>query len=175
MIYLRWILSYPLAQATTFLTWLLAPLLALCVTEIDGREWLIKPLRWFQTFDAPLDEWRCGTYYKNCNWLKWDFTKPTHRYLARVFWLYRNPAYGFAQYPLGINAGRLLSVTYHGKWDNGSNNREFTRWENAFNFRAQWFFYGKRYLRINIGWKAHHGFSRLMLATHISPFRTYHA
>ena len=47
-------------------------------------------LKWFQTFDNDLDAGqRAGN--TNFNW----------RYLNRVFWLYRNSAYGFDYYPFG--------------------------------------------------------------------------
>lgn len=61
MTILRWIPSDLLNLASVLLTWLLASILALCYTTDDnGREWLIRPLRWFQTHDNPVDEWRVG-------------------------------------------------------------------------------------------------------------------
>jgi hypothetical protein len=161
MKYFRWLLCFPFSIALTFVTWFLSPLLALpiFVTIIDGREWLIKPLRWFQTFDAPLDEFTHGGY-----------GTASSAYTNRIKWLIRNPAYGFAQYPMGIEPTSLPKVTGSiCKWDMGFNNWEYTDWGNAFNFRAQWFFTVHWFIRINIGWKYHGGFTRLMLATHITP------
>lgn len=160
MMYLKWALFAPVSIFFTFLTWFLAPFLALpCFVVLDenGREWLIKPLRWFQTFDAPLDEWTHGGYGVTSS-----------KYKARLMWLLRNPAYGFAQYPLGVENMGMISINGAGVWGGGSSNWQFTRWVDAFNFRGQWFFYKTYFLRVNIGWKAHGGFSRLMLATHIS-------
>jgi hypothetical protein len=176
MMTVRWLLLFPLSIALTFFAWIIAPVLALrpLVTVINGREWLISPLRYFQTHDAPVDEWRFGGYWKSCDWLPWQFNKSRHRYLARYFWLCRNPVYGFNHYVFGIVPKLLPAVTGStAKWDTGLSNWEYTDWGNAFNFRAQWFFYGAHYLRINIGWKSHKGFNRLMLATHISPFRKW--
>ena len=163
MKYLRWLLCYPFSVALTLATWLLSPILALpiFVTVIDGREWLIKPLRWFQTFDAPLDEFTYGGY-----------GTASSKYTNRIKWLCRNPAYGFAQYPMGVRpSNKPIVYGSMAKWDNrlGMNNWEYTTWGNAFNLRAQWFFTYSWFIRINIGWKAHSGFTRLMLATHITP------
>lgn len=91
MMAVRWLVSFPLSWAITLVTWVLAPILALPIfsTQIDGRQWLVKPVRYFQTHDAPVDEWIYGNYWKSCNWLTWDFSKAFHRYLARYFWILR--------------------------------------------------------------------------------------
>ncbi len=53
--------------------------------------------KWFVTFDASLDEgWKGG--YLNPRWGKNRFT----RYLARLYWLYRNPGQGFDYYVLWV-------------------------------------------------------------------------
>jgi len=189
---IRYCIFWTLSWLLTLLTWFLAPALALpCfVTIKNEREWLVKGLRWFQSFDNPLDEWwmaKPNNYCDNgkCTWLNWDFTKPFHRYLGRMFWLYRNPAYGFAQFVFGwgltLKCGYSI-VAKQGLWDSGTNNYLLVIYEDkkacifnryAFQLKLQYFFRGKRYLRINAGWKAHAGFNKLMLATHISPFRTW--
>jgi hypothetical protein len=81
--------------ACLFVNWW-APLLA----SKDG--WLPNWMRWFQTFDNSLDAgWQIqgnyGTYLI-------DGTVPTGLtlYLYRVRWLYRNPAYGFSYWLLGV-------------------------------------------------------------------------
>jgi hypothetical protein len=170
MKYLRWLVSFPISISIKFLTWTLAPILALpiFITKIDGREWLIPSVRYFQTHDAPVDEWYKFTYWKSCNWLVWDFSKATHRYLARYFWICRNPAYGFGYHIFGVTPTQTKVVKGSvGKWDTGVSNWEFTNWGSAFNLRVQWFFTTNFYVRINIGWKAHTGFNKVMLATFI--------
>ena len=167
---LRWIVSFPFSICIKFLTWTLAPILALpfFITTIDGREWLISQVRYFQSHDAPVDEWYKFTYWKSCNWLTWDFTKPVHRYIARYFWICRNPAYGFGYHVFGVLPTQYKEVCgSYERWDTGVSNWEFTNWGSAFNFRAQWFFTTTFYVRINIGWKAHIGFDKVMLATFI--------
>lgn len=172
---LRYIPCQILATCTVLLTWALAPLLALFYININGREWLIKPLRWFQTFDNPLDEWRTGDYYKHCHWLNWDFAKAFHRYLARVFWLCRNPAYGFAQLLGIVPKGEIHTVLDKGTWDGASTNYHLIVWDNGFQFRAQIYWYKNHFVRINIGYKGHAGFSKYMIAGHFNPFRTWKA
>jgi hypothetical protein len=170
--YLRWGVCFPVSWFFTFLTWFFSPVLALpqfVTIDKNNREQLVKWLHWFQTFDAPLDEWRVGTYWQSCNWLKWDWTKPTHRYLARLFWLCRNPAYGFGQFPLGLDpVGTPVVTTKEGTWDSGSDNKELTTWDNGFTYRGQKFFYKNIMFRVYIGWKHHGGYDRYMLATHFS-------
>ena len=171
---LRYIPSQAFAMYTVFLTWFLAPLLALCyITDAQGREWLILPLRWFQTHDNPVDEWRVGNYYKNCNWVNWDFNKPFHRYLARYFWLCRNPAYGFAQLVGIVPIGQMTTCFDVGIWDSATTNYHLVKWDNCFHYRAQLYFYKNHYLRLNLGWKAHAGFSKFMITGNINPCRTW--
>ncbi|WP_407059060.1 hypothetical protein ACKZDW_13410 [Ralstonia syzygii subsp. celebesensis] len=68
-----------------------APLLA------DRNGNLPRWLAWFQTFDASLDAgWRDG--YIAASW----GDTPLRRFLARVYWLYRNPAYGWDYWALGV-------------------------------------------------------------------------
>ncbi|MBN4664221.1 hypothetical protein HUS70_03210 [Pandoraea nosoerga] len=78
----------------TLLAWALAPALA-AVADDSGN--LPRGLRWFQTFDATLDAgWQDG--YLDASW----GTTPLRRFLARVWWLYRNPAYGWDYGPFGV-------------------------------------------------------------------------
>lgn len=186
------------------LTWLLAPLLALTAFATENNVTkegnLPTWLRWFQTHDFPLDEiwrpsrldepWRTdGLFLKNFS----DFAAKTPddfhasrwlRYLARVFWLWRNPGYGFRAEVLGYPVGDMAIVhasTHGAAWDSGANSWAITVAErpaagvftrSAFHVRGQ-LFYGRgsaRYVRINIGWKLVMP-QFAMVATHINPFR----
>ncbi len=54
-------------------------------------------LKWFHSFDASLNEaWEGG--YLAPSW----GASPFKRYLARVYWLYRNPVYGFDYWLFGL-------------------------------------------------------------------------
>jgi hypothetical protein len=78
------------------------PLTFLVAAAADDHGWLPKWLAWFQTPDNSLDAgWRVqgnfGTYLI-------DGAVPTGVMLwwYRVLWLWRNPAYGFCYWALGI-------------------------------------------------------------------------
>lgn len=177
-----------------FFTWIFAFLIAIPYrVDKNGREWLIKPLMWFQSFDNPVDEWWAtddNKYFEDCSWFKGktvdDFKNSAWlRYVARFFWVCRNPAYGFAQFGFGWMPGAENVVTEpfnKGQWQSGSNYKRlviieapechlFFRY--AFQLKLQWFFYKNHYLHINWGWKSHRGFTKLMISGLITPFRTW--
>lgn len=84
------------------LNWIVA-----AFADKDGN--LPKILKWFQTFDATLDE---GMYARRreieFNWgNQWASYNPDpktwfQRYKNRALWLFRNSGYGFDYWPLGI-------------------------------------------------------------------------
>lgn len=104
----RYVVSALVVLFTKALTLLLAPIFALPFfvvirdeSEAIGysspspdkkREFLIKPLRWAQTHDAPLDEYYYEGYYKG----KWTERLKSNKWFMRMCWLWRNPAYGVA-------------------------------------------------------------------------------
>lgn len=69
----------------------LAPVIALFCKD-DG--YLPNWLKYFQTFDAPLDAGVRDGYA--------GFDPNDSRWWNRTKWLWRNPAYGFCYWPLGI-------------------------------------------------------------------------
>ncbi|MBN4667885.1 hypothetical protein HUS70_13870 [Pandoraea nosoerga] len=93
------VIGYP---AYVVATWAVVVFAVLCVNwwavllaDDDGN--LPSWLRWFQTFDASIDAgWRDG-YFPT----EWGET-PRMRYLARVLWLLRNPAYGLDYWLFGL-------------------------------------------------------------------------
>ena len=111
---IRYIVSALAVLFTKALTLLLAPIFALPIFvvmrdesealgysslyPIKQREFLIKPLRWAQTHDAPLDEYYYTGYYKG----KWTERFKNNKWFMRMCWLWRNPAYGVA-HKLGYN------------------------------------------------------------------------
>lgn len=81
----------------TAIAMVFAPIIALFANK-DG--WLPKYLLWLQTQDNSLDEgWR-GTYFGNP-------VNPSpigvKLWWYRTKWLWRNPAYGFCYWPLGVD------------------------------------------------------------------------
>lgn len=99
------LLVIPYAIATflfTLLTYLLAPILALTVNTDRN---LPRYLRYFQTFDASVDEGWIGGYDGFGNYPRWDYTsqpKGLELWWYRVKWLWRNPGYTFDYEVLGI-------------------------------------------------------------------------
>lgn len=66
------------------------------------RDYLIKPLYWFQTHDNAVDEWWYGVYNTDHwfafarNWTQADYDcSRLIRWYCRLMWLWRNCAYGF--------------------------------------------------------------------------------
>ncbi|MGL4756287.1 MAG: DUF7338 family protein [Aeromonadaceae bacterium] len=81
----QYFMLLPLHLLMGLACWLLSPILPLAAI---GRETLPAWLSWFQTPDAPLDgDSGFAKLYPPGKW---------PRYVRRVLWLIRNPAYGFA-------------------------------------------------------------------------------
>lgn len=138
------------------------------------RDYLIKPFMLWQTHDNAVDEGWYGMYdaapmrgktqadYDNSWWL---------RYRCRLWWLNRNTAYGFHHKYFGADGANPIRVVEFGdetkhKWCS------LTLFEQAFQLEWQHPF-KRRYITINIGWKAHKGFNRLMYANRLIGFRKY--
>jgi len=142
------------------------------------RDYLIKPLMYFQTHDNAVDEWWYGMYnvghwFKFArDWTQSDYdTKSWVRYYCRVMWLWRNSAYGFhyalfsrpKELPLSVHEYGIEDVNFWYK---------LQLFKSSFQFELQ-LPLGKRYLSINIGWKAHKFTERLLYANRIISFRAY--
>lgn len=103
----------------------------------DG--WLPRWLFWFQTFDASLDwGWQGGTFPPSLS-QHWDRTK----------WLFRNSAYGFSYFVMGIP----MDVT---KWHvhkcvNSERKQLFIATDEAGHFN---FYYHGPFGMYKFGWKA---------------------
>ena len=163
----------------------LAPLVALFirseertdrVKQLDNqqhtlmRDYLIKPLYWFQTHDNAVDEWWFGAfnrssvlaYFRNGTQAQYESSR-FFRYACRVMWLWRNVGYGFAYNIFGRVLDDTLWVKERGVEDTGFWYK-FTRRVSSFQLKAHiptpWFWH----LDINIGWKTHKGFPRAMYA-----------
>ena len=98
---------------------------------------------WFDTFDNPTDEYWYGCYGDTVDKRQTDYNKnPVLRWWYRVLWLQRNSAYTFNYKFFGIAKDSALAWHY----ENYSPITSKLRWN------------------INIGWKAHKGFNKLMFA-----------
>jgi hypothetical protein len=107
----------------------------------DG--WLPNWLAWVQTFDDTLDAGKRDGLYPKLS-----------PYWARVFWLYRNSAYGFGYWALGMpfNRDEWAVITYI-PGDPYNKRRGFTFYAvgpgGAFNWHVV-----RGPIRFKVGWKA---------------------
>ncbi|MCL1618321.1 hypothetical protein [Ralstonia pseudosolanacearum] len=95
MVIARYVLCVIVSLLATLFAMLLVNWWAPAFCDAQGN--LPRWLKWFQTFDASCDAgWRDG--YIDASW----GATPVRRFFARVYWLYRNPAYGWDYWPLGV-------------------------------------------------------------------------
>lgn len=174
---LKYIPKVILSYAALLFTALFGPIIALFYfkeeeSKVTGypsqfpgklREHISFPFRWATTFDDCADaHWYSGrmkrlTYFgfwqpfKNLTDEQFEASS-WYRYLARVFWLYRNPNYGLSL-ALGFDQTGLEITTIRDEshlWDNGYPNttyRTFTNiygekgflWEKQIHLGNQWF------------------------------------
>jgi len=126
------------------------------------RAFLIKPLFWFQSFDAPLDEFWYGDY---TGWPKTGKTQADYdsswllRYFCYINWLCRNPAYGFGQ-ALGYDSTGMKYIIENDNRALWRRRTNISYWlctnakgQIGWWFKAQFFFTSKRWLEVNLGYK----------------------
>ena len=195
MMWVRYILSALAVLVAKALTLLLAPIVSLPPfvvirdeSEAIGysspypnkqREFLIKPLRWMQTHDAPLDEYYYTGYYKG----KWTERFKDNKYFMRMCWLWRNPAYGVA-HKLGYDQqGMVLTKNRDEMYlrDSGTKNISYytsinEKGQKGFMYFAQFpypFMKGKA-LELYLGYKLTRKDpdKRCMLAVRVKPFKS---
>ena len=184
MIYLRWLAYFVPALLIEVLAMLLTPLIALFVTTelrtdrvkrlgnqtlTMERTYLIKVFRWFQTHDNAVDEWWWGcfnessvlAYFRDATQDKYEGSA-FFRYACRVMWLWRNCAYGFSYNVFSKPLDETISVIEQGdpkwKWS------RFTQRRSSWKFKANYPIRDWFKLSVNIGWKEHKGFPKLMFA-----------
>ena len=178
--YVRWLLTYLISVLSTIVAYLLSPLLAMCVykelrTDVVkrfdkqiktfDRYYLWSVFNWFQTHDNACDEYFWGVYGDSDKVTIAEYDDSILlRYWYRIAWLTRNPAYGFGHTVLGFARDDSTIQT-----DSTWGNFKIRVWTNAngkqaFNVKGQFFISEEYYFDINIGWKPHKTFSRLMQA-----------
>lgn len=195
---LNWLWKVPVLTALTLVAYVINPILALFITKAEEsettgfpslhkgmmREFLIKPLRIWQSEDAPVDEYYWSNYERD-GWLQRKFRDKYEsssfvRYLYRVFWLYRNPAYGFGN-RLGYNSTGMYFTKVNDNdklWKSGVNNVSWWVARNSYGeigwcYQMQWHFYKRRCLEIYIGYKLLADGRNKSVAIRFNPFRQY--
>lgn len=190
MLYLKYTLFAIISVVGDFLAAILAPLAALfCYRGSDGREHLYSFWKWITTHDTPVDtyteargfskdnHWYLGRYsYEEINSSKWL------RYVSRIVWIWRNPAYQLDHW-LGYDQEGVVLTKYaesEDTWDVGV--PSYAYWtavnhkgQKAFLWERQIYFYKKHCLEMQFGWKLYRDDpdSRCMLALRITPFKSY--
>lgn len=182
-----------LAKVFVFIT---APLLALPIfvvyreeSEITGfpslypgtkREFLIKPLRWAQTHDAPLDEYEFGSYHKRDSSRLHELSKKLNieKYYYRVKWLQRNSAYDLAE-QLGMKQEGLHIIksknsdtwrTPNTGYDIITANNVYGQW--GFMLRGQFKIWTNKYIEYRFGYAlARESPIRNKAMVYIRPFK----
>lgn len=138
------------------------------------RDYLIPLFYLWQTHDNAVDEGWHGLY--EIPFLK-DKTQEDYdsswliRYWCRVWWLSRNTAYGW-HYKYFSRPKELAQKVFECGVEDVNFWYKLQLFKSSFQFELQ-LPLGKRYLSINIGWKAHKSTERLLYANRIISFRTY--
>jgi hypothetical protein len=174
----KWALLFPLTILVELACYILNPLVAIptrremrtdTVKRMGGemvtmpREYLIKPLMYFQTHDNAVDEYWYDSYNED-SYFKFlrEATQEQYdsswwlRYICRVHWLYRNNGYGFLFYWFGAPL-ESAGINYeHGMEDSGKFWYFYQTFPNSFKLEAQIPIpFTPKYISTNIGWKSH--------------------
>ena len=180
----QWLWRLPFVWGIKIIATILAPVIGLCITHQERtdrvkrlgnkqvtmqRAYLIKPLYWFQTHDNAVDEWWWGcfnessvlAYFRDATQDRYDGSA-FFRYACRVMWLWRNCAYGFSynlfSKPLDETVSVVEKGTKGGKW------LRFTQRKSSWQFQADYPILDWFKITVNIGWKEHKGFPKVMYA-----------
>lgn len=135
------------------------------------RDYLVKPFYLWQTHDNAVDEGWYGAYDLGKDWTQEDYDNSRWiRYYYRVWWLYRNIAYGW-HYKLFSRPKESNPKIYtHGVEGKGFW-YQLQVYPSSFQLEIH-IPLGKRYTTANMGWKPHETVPRLLYANRI-PFVSY--
>ena len=147
---LKWMMLALVSVICTLSAYILAPILYI-FSDSNGN--LPRWLKYYQTQDNPI--WGDTSFHdKQMSWTK-------SPYLRSVFWLWRNPAYGFDYHVLGVVINSSYAYSDHGD-PSTSNTPMHSGWyvrvlDN--HFTTYWQLYivialtQTICIRINLGWK----------------------
>lgn len=176
-IFIKWLAYLPLSLTVELICYILNPIVAIPTRSevrtdkakrLGGvvtipRDYLIKPLMYFQSHDNAVDEWWYDLYNED-SFFKW-LRKATQkdyvsswwlRYVCRVMWLYRNNAYGFLFNWFSTPIEPLDKEVVKGVEDSGKFWINYKQYKSSFHLEMQIpILFTNRYYSLNIGWKAH--------------------
>lgn len=163
--FLHWLSFLLIYFAALIICVIVTPFLPAFATK-DGK--LPKWLKWFDTPDNSLDG-DSGWKEKHSLWVK-VLPEWTQTYVARVFWLYRNPLYGFSISVLGAPKDKFRQPILEGKGFDVKGTYKSHYWMVYFMRDDH---VKKRRFKVYIGWKLKaEGFEKYQFAFLINPFQT---
>jgi hypothetical protein len=186
---IRYVISAVIDITADIAAFILAPLAALPVfttTDANGREHIHPAWQWITTHDALVDTFAYGSMGR-VHWLlkRYDTQTPGNnpawlRYVNRLLWIWRNPAYQVSHW-LGFDQRGVVvppDEFDNPLWDTGAPNKAFwkvknARGQTAFLYERQYYFYRNRCIEIQLGWKLYRNDpdQRCMVAFRVSPFK----
>lgn len=163
--YLRWALLWPVMFFVAYIARILSPLVTIFIVKkqrIDvvkrlnkrrvllNRHALVWWLSWFGTDDNAIDEYWYGFYDTKSKKTQYDYdNNRLFRWYCRIMWLQRNSAYTFNRKFFGLDKNSPYA------------------WQIKIKIPLLFSYYND----VNIGYKAHKGFDRLMYAGRIIGLR----
>lgn len=191
-IYFKWFLYFIPNLLITILCYLFNPIAAIFTTKrertdrvkrLDNkqvtmqRDYLIPLFYWFQTHDNAVDEYWYGLFtetsifpfVRNATQEQYD-SNWFLRYLCRLLWMYRNCAYGFSYNLFGIEIIAEDTIKEYGVKEIGFWWRYRDR-KNSWQFETHIPLFKRVQIDINIGWKKHTGFPKVMYANRLISFK----
>lgn len=148
------------------------------------REFLIKPFRIWQTLDAPVDEYYWAEYEMDGRLQKYGrkyyLSSSIIRWMYRIAWLWRNPAYGFGE-KLGWDGTGMQILSSYGSddlWYSGKSSCSYwtainAKGQRAFYVQIRLYWYKNRCLDILAGYKLFSDPTVKYVAVRFNPFRKY--
>ncbi len=130
-----------------------------------NRDKLVPLLKWFDTHDNATDEYWYGMYDNTVNYTQEYYdTHRMYRWYCRYRWLLRNSGYGFNYWISRKYATPILSTTEY---------KYFTLEIRRDSFQLTGFhpFLFGKWNSVNIGWKEHDGFPKLIFAGRLIGLR----
>ena len=184
---LLWCIAAPFKLLSMVIAVLISPV-ASAWSIVAGVERLTGVLAWMQTADNSLDAlWQQPQHLFGYAHLRrfsaMDFERSLAlRWWARTLWLVRNPGAGLSD-ALGVEtAGMHREVVFQrGEWDSGHSMCRLQVWRDgrdavvAWQLQAQLFYQpgGRLFFRLNVGWKSVSERTRLIMTSHVNPFRAW--
>lgn len=162
--YFRYALCAPLSLAFNLLVIMTSPLWA-GIAAAFRLETLPGPLSWVHTHDNNIYGGAVPASFAG-------------RFKVAIWWLVRNPGYGFDAYVLGFAGSAVVSQATHPnvvEWGQGGAKRTDTMTladgSARFSYRRDIALWGDRYAKVWLGWHYHDQAGRRMLKFDINPFK----